>query len=91
MKESIVDSVKRYFKSKENNDSVGKSPEGICPNCWGSQEWEGQFYELMRAKDVNPLHDNYNNFIKEFVTQHISGIILDEHTYTCVTCQIKYD
>lgn len=91
MELSIIENVKNYFKNKENNKPVEKAPKGVCPNCWGSQEWDGQFYKLMRAKDVNPLHDNYNNFIKEIVTKHITGIIIDQDTYTCVTCQIKYD
>ncbi|MCF8713504.1 hypothetical protein JM658_01580 [Joostella atrarenae] len=91
MKATIIDNIKEYFKKKENKEATGKAPEGVCPNCWGSQEWDGHFYELMRAKNISPMDDTYNSFIKEIVTKHINGIIIDENTYTCATCQIKYD
>lgn len=88
---SIIENIKAYFKKKPDPTTITAAPKGVCPNCWGKQEWDGHFYELMKAKNITPQSDNYNNFIKEFVTKHIDGIKIDKDTYTCATCNITYD
>lgn len=86
----ITDKLKAYFKKKALHTDTPSAPEGVCPNCWGKQEWEGEFYTMVKAKNLSPETDPYNNFIKEFVTKHIQGILLKEDTYTCTTCQMSY-
>lgn len=87
---NIVESIKTFFKSKETNNETMISPDGVCPNCWGEQEWDGHFHELMRAKNITPESDTYNSFIKEIVTKHIDGILIKENTYTCKTCNVNF-
>jgi hypothetical protein len=43
---SIAQNIKNYFNSKTEGTTTKKAPDGICPNCWGKQEWEGEFYTL---------------------------------------------
>ena len=85
----LFENIKNYFKKKSQNQETGLAPEGICPNCWGKQEWEGQFYEHMRAENIAPESDTYNNFIKN-VTRKLGEITLKEGSYTCTTSQISY-
>ena len=86
----LVESIKHFFSSKSNKLETKSAPEGVCPNCWGKQEWEGEYYEQMKAKNITPESDTYTNWIKEFVTKHIDGIAIKEDTYTCTTCKVNY-
>jgi hypothetical protein len=49
---SITESIKNYFAKKSNNKETGLAPEGVCPNCWGKQEWEGNIYKQIKAKNI---------------------------------------
>ena len=70
------------------------TPEGVCPNCWGLQEYGGKAIDLMEDKQIDVNNSNSRHaFIHEFVVNHVSGIQLKKHAqgYACNTCQIKYD
>lgn len=84
----IAKSIKNYFKAKESRQSENTSPEGICPNCWGRQEWEGNYYDLMKARNITPESKTYDNFINE-VVRKLDKITLKEDTYECATCHMK--
>ena len=87
----LVDTIKIFFEKKTKNEETELAPEGVCPNCWGKQEWEGHFYKQMKTENITPGSDTYTNFIKEFVTKHIDGISLKEDTYICTSCSTKYE
>jgi hypothetical protein len=86
---SLIDNLKSYFKKKTNNELLGDAPEGVCPNCWGKQEWEGEFYKKIKANNITPEHNTYNNFIHE-VAEKLDKIILKEDALICETCEISY-
>jgi hypothetical protein len=88
---SLIGNIKNYFTKKVNNQSAGDAPEGICPNCWGKQEWDGEFYELMKGNKNEKRDETYNNFINKVVESNIDGISIHKDTYTCKTCNVKYD
>ena len=88
---SIIDNIKTYFNKKKNNETTDKAPEGICPNCWGKQNWNGEFYEVIKGSKNDKRDDTYNNFINKIVETNISGITINKDTYTCKTCRVKYD
>ncbi|EAR00011.1 hypothetical protein [Maribacter sp. HTCC2170] len=88
---SILESIKSYFGKKMNNEKTGEAPEGVCPNCWGKQEWEGEFYEFMKGSKNDKRDETYNNFINKIVESNIEGIRIQQDSYTCKTCNIKYD
>lgn len=85
----LIDNVKNYFRAKLEGKKTTTAPEGVCPNCWGKQEWDGEFYEKIKAKNITPEMSTYNSFINE-VVQKLDKITLKEDTYTCTTCNLKY-
>jgi protein-arginine kinase activator protein McsA len=87
---SLIQNLKSYFNKKYNHEVTGKSPEGVCPNCWGKQEWEGNFYKKIKANNITPEHNTYDNFIHE-VAEKLDKITLKEDTYTCETCNMKFE
>ena len=87
---TLLESIKNYFGKKMNNEPTGNAPEGICPNCWGKQEWEGEFYEFMKGSKNEKRDETYNNFINKIVERNIDGIAIQKDTYTCKTCNINY-
>ncbi len=86
---SLLDSVKVYFKAKSEGNEGLKAPEGVCPNCWGKQEWDNEFYKIKKSKDSLPESKVYNNFIKK-VVKKLDKITLTKDDYTCETCNITY-
>ena len=87
---SIVDNLKSYFNNKSKEVAIEKSPEGICPNCWGKEEWDGNYYAFMKGNDGNPSTETYNTFIQD-VARKLDKITLDKNTYLCTTCKLKYE
>lgn len=72
---NIIDNIIQFLKSPKEEEAV--SPEGICPVCWGRQEYDGKIKILMKDKqiDINNHQASYT-FIKEFVVTNIDGIKL---------------
>ncbi|MBT8300868.1 MAG: hypothetical protein HKN53_11445 [Maribacter sp.] len=86
---SLAANLKLFFEGKLKGDSASKSPEGVCPNCWGRQEWEGEFYKQIKARNITPESNTYNSFIHE-VASKLDEIKLKEDTYECISCNVKY-
>lgn len=86
---SIIDSLLGYFKQNPEADSAAV-PEGLCPNCWGKQEYGDTVRTMYRDKqiDVNNHSANYA-FIQDFVVNHVDGIRLKKgnNGYQCPTCK----
>ena len=87
---NIIENIKSYFKKKSNNEPTGSAPEGVCPNCWGKQEWEGDFYALMKGNKLSPKDDTYNNFINKVVESNITGVKISADTYKCTSCKLNF-
>ena len=87
---NLIENIKTYFKNKVNNKEKKRAPEGVCPNCWGKQEWDGEYYKFMKGENKNPSTEIYNSFIKD-VARKLDKITIDKDTYTCETCNIKYN
>ena len=86
---NLKENLNRFFKAKISNDVTEAAPEGVCPNCWGRQEWEGEFYKRIKAKNRNSDSNDYKNFIDEVVSK-LDKITLKEDTYECTTCHVQY-
>ena len=86
---SIAQNIKNYFKSKTEGTTTEKAPDGICPNCWGKQEWEGEFYTLNKGSKLVGNDQTYNSFIHKIVESNVSGMLINKDTYTCETCKIS--
>lgn len=85
---NLAENLKRFFKAKETGKTDAKAPQGVCPNCWGRQEWEGEYYKIIKARNITPESNTYNNFINEVVMK-LDKITLHEDTYECSTCKMK--
>ncbi len=87
---SIGKSIFEYLKNGKREDLA---PKGICPNCWGNQEYGGQFYEAIKnhGLDVNSK-DPEIGWIQDYAEKHLSGIKLEDHgdEYVCTSCKITY-
>ena len=86
---NLIESIKSYFQKKNNNEPVGDVPEGVCPNCWGKQEWDGEFYKKIKANNITPEHNTYNSFIHE-VTEKTGKITLKEDILVCETYKMNF-
>ena len=87
---SIIQNLKNYFNSKADKNTSKKAPEGICPNCWGKQEWENEFYKLNKGYKLVGNDQTYNNFIHKIVENNIEGITIKSDNYECETCKISH-
>ncbi len=86
----LIENLKLYFKKKDNNEATAQAPEGVCPNCWGKQEWDGEYYKFKKGQGGNPSEDTYNNFVQD-VARKLNKITIKENSYTCETCKVSYD
>ena len=80
----IIDKIKTFFIKAENQ--TGSAPEGTCPNCWGRNEWNEQYYELRKDKHNVPGSEKYNSFINKIVEEHVNTTHKHEDLYVCTTC-----
>ena len=89
---SIIKSITDYFK-KNPNLNKEETPEGICPNCWGEQEYGGKFYEAVRNyhNDINS-HDPHDGWVKEYADKYLLNIQLQQENdeLVCQTCKVSY-
>lgn len=83
----LIDKLVAFFQRPES-ETQGQAPEGLCPVCWGYQEYDGKIREIIRDRqiDVNNHRQSYM-FLQEFVREHIVGFELrDPEVVTCPTC-----
>jgi len=71
---NLYNAVLKFFTNKPDGQIA---PEGVCPNCWGSQEYANQIREIEKdvQLEVNRGTANYD-FIKTFVKTHVEGFRL---------------
>lgn len=69
-------------------------PDGICPNCWGREEYGGYFYESVKNEgvDINNISSK-KGWIEAYVIERLGGIQLKKNTggdLACPTCKVTY-
>ena len=90
--------LKKLFGSKKNSEVFTDeqiASAGACPNCWGSQEYDGRYLEFVSDQTkANVSNDKANQkaFIQQFVETNITGIKLkkDGKERACPMCETKY-
>ena len=87
-------SILSWFKKQKKGDEKLPVPDGVCPNCWGRQEYEGVIRDAVRDRQIDI--NNHNSeatraFIQNFVVQKIDGIKLqkDGDGFSCPRCAMK--
>lgn len=88
----MIDKLIAFFK-RPASETKNETPEGICPNCWGKQEYDNVIRELYQDKqiDVNNGQANHN-FIQNVVVNKIEGIRLRKGNsgLECTSCKVTY-
>ena len=88
----MIETLVQFFL-KPFHETKGKTPDGLCPNCWGEQEYDNKIRELYMEKqiDVNNHVANYA-FIQDFIVNQIDGIKLKKrNSYMyCSRCNKTY-
>ncbi len=86
MIKNLVDNIHKYFVKKDKGEPIGKSPEGTCSVCWGQNEWDGEYYKIIKDKHALPGGQVYVNFISKIVNEHVRTTHNLKDKYVCVTC-----
>ncbi len=83
----------KLFGKKKEKDEFSEVPEGVCPNCWGDQEYDNIVRD--KFKDSQIAVNNHDAtakyaFIQDFVVTHVDGIKLksSRHGFECPTCRM---
>lgn len=90
---TILEHVKKWLREADSNEPV-EAPTDFCPNCWGRQEYGGNYYEAIKNKGVsiNNIDDN-RGWIQKYVDENLNGIKLqhyDDENVICNACKVKY-
>ncbi|MGI9550552.1 MAG: hypothetical protein ACR2MT_05090 [Aurantibacter sp.] len=88
----IFESLLNYLKKKPSPGD-GTTPEGLCPNCWGQQEYGGKFFEAVKNYDVDiNAKDPHVGWVAEYANKYLTRIALKEHDdkLVCQSCKIVY-
>ena len=91
---NLVESLISFLKGKGTQEE-GMAPEGVCPNCWGREEYGGQFYERIKQEnlDVNSKDSNVG-WINAYANKHLLGITLKRagngEELICGKCKTSY-
>ncbi len=87
----LVDTLINFFKNPKE-ETKNQTPEGICPNCWGAQEYDNKIRELLVDKQIDINNKGANHaFIQDFVVKNLDGIKLKKGNdgMHCMVCYNK--
>ncbi len=68
-------------------------PQGFCPNCWGSQEYGGKFYEAVKNHLMSiDEKDPRIGWVEEYYEKHLANIHLrpKDEEVVCRQCKVTY-
>lgn len=83
----MIEKITSFF-SKPKEETEGQAPEGICPVCWGYQQYDHKIRKLHEDMqvDVNNRKASYT-LIRDFMVNHLDGIRLKEgEIESCPSC-----
>lgn len=82
----IVKKLKELFKKKLNGENNLDAPEGLCPNCWGREEYGGKFYDTVYKENTNL------GWISSYYEKKLKHIELKKsgEKLICPACKITY-
>jgi len=83
---SIIANIKTYFSKKKTGEDTANAPVGMCPICWGHNEWDGQYYEIVKDRHAKPGDDIYDSFISKIADEHVRTTHNLKDKYICTTC-----
>ncbi len=87
---NIFESIKSLLSQNKEDQPT---PSGYCPNCWGKQEYGGQFYEAVKNEniDINNVNEK-KGWIQTYADQHLGAIQLQaqDDKMVCQKCKVSY-
>jgi 2-keto-4-pentenoate hydratase/2-oxohepta-3-ene-1,7-dioic acid hydratase in catechol pathway len=86
----IIDKIVEHI-GKPQEETKSKAPDGLCPVCWGIQEYDWKIRLLVKDKQIEiNNHQSKDMIIREFVKEHIDGIHLQQgDIIPCPSCSNK--
>lgn len=89
---SLVQSLLNFLNKKDTPEEES-FPEGVCPNCWGREEYGGHFYERVKKDNIN-TKDPKAGWINDYASKHLKGITLkpsgNNEELICEGCNVTY-
>jgi len=86
---NLIDTLKNWL-----NTSKKEIPDGYCPNCWGFQEYSGNFYEAVKNQGITIDNlDKNKGWVQDYADKYLHKIKSNNHedeTVVCAQCKIKY-
>ncbi len=75
------------FLNSKKKSTTTEAPEGYCPNCWGYQEYGGNFYEAVAKEPAVEV-----GWVQNYADKHLSEIQLIEKDdmRICEKCKVTY-
>ncbi|MBK8291413.1 MAG: hypothetical protein IPK96_11255 [Flammeovirgaceae bacterium] len=76
------------FFERPAEETKKETPEGVCPVCWGHQEYDHRIRKLFKDKQIDVNNHQVNRMIiQDFVVNHLDGIKLRAgEIKQCPTC-----
>ncbi len=87
----FFEQIEDFFK-KPKEETENTAPEGVCPVCWGYQQYDHKIRELFQDDqiDVSNRKKKYT-LVRKFLKDHIDGIRLKRgEVEVCPTCGEKH-
>ncbi len=78
---------------EQKSDTQNSYPKGYCPNCWGREEYGGNFYEEVAKRNMNALDDKYDSgWVDNYAVTHLKGAQLEDkgNAFACPTCAARF-
>jgi len=88
-KEFIMNLIERIKAAFTNKETIINTPDDYCPNCWGRQEYGGNFYQAVRNEiiDLNNI-DQKMGWVESYAKKQFQGIQLKNNE--CPACKVVY-
>ncbi|MFT5184571.1 MAG: hypothetical protein ACI84C_001703 [Flavobacteriales bacterium] len=86
----VFESIKSFLSGQKSGDQI--VPEGFCPNCWGRQEYEGEFFKAMKTEHIDTNNiDEKKGWIQGYAEKHLTGIQLKDKNGKpeCSVCYVS--
>ena len=89
-KMNLIKNILTFLREDPNDKQ--KFPEGFCPNCWGRQEYGGNFYKALKSENIKDL-EHKKGWIRSYVENNLKGISLQpkEEKVVCYVCFKSYN
>ncbi|MGW8123607.1 hypothetical protein ACV07N_13195 [Roseivirga echinicomitans] len=83
----FCENLLEFFKQPEEK-TKDSAPEGVCPVCWGYQEYDHKIRVLLADEQLDVNHKKKKDMImRKFVKKHIDGIrLLTPEEQACPKC-----